>query len=611
MADEGLASHRRDPIKSSVGNVAAQRRRQHATTVGKERRESLVRAKRLCRVGISGDSDVSFDNDMMIEEEQSILETHTSSAVEDLKSAVAYQGKGAMQKKVTALRELRRLLSRSEFPPVEAALKAGAVPILVQCLSFGSPDEQLLEAAWCLTNIAAGKPEETEALLPALPLLIAHLGGAHELVCRFPSVSRFKMALNNEQHHVVDIDLKEVQKKGFFLSFDVTESLTIKKSSLSVAEQCAWALGNVAGEGEKLKNVLLSQGALLPLARMMLPNKGSTVRTAAWALSNLIKGPDSKAATELIRIDGVLDAIVRHLKKAEDELATEVAWVVVYLSALSNVATCMLVKNDVLQLLVERLATSGEDELATEVAWVVVYLCTFKCRYLYVMLMLQLNDVETLAYHFCKLYRNVKVLRSLGNLVAGDSSTTYAVLVPGREIAASVIEVLVKCLKSEHRVLKKEAAWVLSNIAAGSVEHKHLIYSSEAVPLLLRLLSTAPFDIRKEVAYVLGNLCVAPTEGDGKPNLIVEHLVSLIGKGCLPGFIDLVRSADTEAARLGLQFMELVLRGMPHGEGPKLVEREEGIDAMERFQFHENEDLRNMANGLVDKYFGEDYGLDE
>ena len=85
-----------------------------------------------------------------------------------------------------------------------------------------------------------------------------------------------------------------------------------------------------------------------------------------------------------------------------------------------------------------------------------------------------------------------------------------------------------------------------------------MIYSSEAAPLLLRLLSTAPFDIRKEVAYVLGNLCVAPTEGDGKPNLISEHLVSLVGRGCLPGFIDLVRSADTEAARLGLQFMELV-----------------------------------------------------
>ncbi|KAK9291014.1 hypothetical protein L1049_009197 [Liquidambar formosana] len=517
MADEGLVSHKRDPLKSSVGNVAAHRRRQHAVTIGKERREAVVRTKRLCRVGISEDSDVSIDNDMVLDEEQSILEAQTSSAVKELKASVAYQGKGVMQRRVSAIRELRCLLSRSEFPPVEAALKAGAVPLLVQCLSFGSPDEQLLEAAWCLTNIAAGKPEETKTLLPALPLLIAHLG---------------------------------------------------EKSSLPVAEQCAWALGNVAGEGEELRNVLLSQGALVPLARMMLPNKGSTVRTAAWALSNLIKGPDPRAATELIRIDGVLDAIARHLRKADEELATEVAWVVVYLSALSNTATSILVKSDVLQLLVERLATS--------------------------------NSLQLL----------IPVLRSLGNLVAGDTQTSN-VLVPGHEITDNAIAALIKCLKSEHRVLKKEAAWVLSNIAAGSIEHKKLIYTSEAVPLLLRLLSTAPFDIRKEAAYALGNFCVAPTEGAGKPTLILEHLVSLVGRGCLPGFIDLVRSADTEAARLGLQFMEMVLRAMPNGEGPKLVEREDGIDAMERFQFHENEDLRNMANGLVDKYFGEDYGLDE
>jgi len=45
----------------------------------------------------------------------------------------------------------------------------------------------------------------------------------------------------------------------------------------------------VAGEDEELRNVLLIQGALVPLARMMLPYRRSTVRTAAWALSNLIK----------------------------------------------------------------------------------------------------------------------------------------------------------------------------------------------------------------------------------------------------------------------------------------------------------------------------------
>ncbi|GKC69044.1 importin subunit alpha-9, partial [Tanacetum coccineum] len=479
-----------------VGNTAAQKRRQNAVSVGKERREALFRTKRLCRVGVSSEIDVPDDSDMMIEEEQSILEAQTSSAVEELQLALTFQGKGAVQKKVNALRELRRLLSRSEFPPIETAIKSGAVPLLAQCLSFGSQDEQLLEAAWCLTNIAAGQPEETRALLPALPLLIAHIG---------------------------------------------------EKSSVPVAEQCAWALGNVAGEGEELRHILISQGALLPLAKMMLPNKGSTVRTAAWALSNLIKGPEPKAATELIKVDGVVEAILRHLSKSDDELATEIAWVVVYLSALSAVATSVLVKTDILHLLVQRLASS--------------------------------NSLQLL----------IPVLRSLDN----------------------IIHALSKCLNSEHRVLKKEAAWVLSNIAAGSIAHKQLIYKSEAVPLLVQLLSTSTFDIKKEVAYVVGNLCVAPAEGSGRSSLIFDHLVAFVRSGCLRGFINLVRSADIEAARLGLQFMELVLRGLPNGEGQKLVEKEDGIDAMERFQFHENEDLRNMANQLVDKYFGEDYGLDE
>jgi importin subunit alpha-1 len=163
------------------------------------------------------------------------------------------------------------LLSQPEVPLVDTAIKAGAVPLLVQYLSFGSSDEQLLEAAWCLTNIAAGEPEETKSLLPALPLLIAHLG---------------------------------------------------EKSSTLVAEQCAWAIGNVAGEGAELRSTLLAQGALRPLTRLMFSNKGSTARTAAWAMSNLIKGPDPKAANELITIDGVLNAIIASLEKEYVSLLT-------------------------------------------------------------------------------------------------------------------------------------------------------------------------------------------------------------------------------------------------------------------------------------------------
>ncbi|KAL6958605.1 Importin subunit alpha-9, partial [Sarracenia purpurea var. burkii] len=73
-----------------VGNIAADRRRQHAVSVGKERREALVRTKRLCRVGVSGDAVVPLESEMMIDEEQSVLEAQTSSAVEELKFASSY-----------------------------------------------------------------------------------------------------------------------------------------------------------------------------------------------------------------------------------------------------------------------------------------------------------------------------------------------------------------------------------------------------------------------------------------------------------------------------------------------------------------------------------------
>lgn len=122
-----------------------------------------------------------------------------------------------------------------------------------------------------------------------------------------------------------------------------------------MAEQCSWAIGNVAGEGEDLRNVLLSQGALPPLARMIFPDKGSAVRTAAWALSNLIKGPQSKAAAQLVRVDGIVDAILRHLKKSDEEISMEIAWIVVYLSALSDIAAT----SNSLQLLIPVLRSLG------------------------------------------------------------------------------------------------------------------------------------------------------------------------------------------------------------------------------------------------------------
>jgi hypothetical protein len=92
----------------------------------------------------------------------------------------------------------------------------------------------------------------------------------------------------------------------------------------------------------------------------------------------------------------------------------------------------------------------------------------------------------------------------------------------------------------------QEAAWAVSNIAAGSILQKHTVFNGGVVPPLLHLLATAVFDVRKESAYCLGNLCVAPKESREQGGIILEHLIALVDSGCLPGFIALVRSPDVE-----------------------------------------------------------------
>eukprot|EP00250_Pteridium_aquilinum_P006370 c16313_g1_i1 orf=134-1771(-) len=504
---------RRDQFKATVGNVAGQRRRRQAITVGKERRDAVVRAKRMRR---ADDDDEGMMDDEQVSEKG--VAEDTVQAVEDLKSAFSVSLKSSSQKKMEALRRLRRLLSCSSSPPVDAAVEAGVVPILVKCLEFGSSDEQLVEAAWCLTNIASGDSVHTLAILPALPLLIAHLG---------------------------------------------------ERSASPVAEQCAWAVGNVAGEGEQARDILIAQGALLPLAKLLISNKSTLAKTAAWALSNMIKGPSPKAAVELLKLDNLPEAISRHMTKGDEELVVEVAWVVAYVTSLADSHSKVLIKSGLLTPLVGRLSSSENLSLLTP------------------------------------------VLRSIGNLVAGDNANTDALFDAAKELPGGLLGSLVRCLGSEHRTQQKEAAWAVSNIVAGSLQHKQLVFCSGVVPALLHLLATATFDVRKEVAFALGNLSVMPAGEFKVAQPIMEHLTTLVERGCLPGFINLVKSPDLEASRLGLQFLELVMRGLPNGQGVKLVEKEEGLAALEVLEYHENEELRAMANDLIDKYYGEDYGLEE
>ncbi|GJT72142.1 2-isopropylmalate synthase A-like protein [Tanacetum coccineum] len=80
-----------------------------------------------------------------------------------------------------------------EFSPEDAGRYNGYCYFYFVIMNRLMSTMQLLEAAWCHTNIPAGKSEETRALLPTLPLLIAHLGE------QLPLLKKLKLPTDNDK----------------------------------------------------------------------------------------------------------------------------------------------------------------------------------------------------------------------------------------------------------------------------------------------------------------------------------------------------------------------------------------------------------------------------
>lgn len=56
-------------------------------------------------------------------------------------------------------------------------------------------------------------------------------------------------------------------------------------------EQAVWALGNVAGDSPSCRDLVLNNGALVPLlAQLNEHSKLSMLRNATWTLSNFCRG---------------------------------------------------------------------------------------------------------------------------------------------------------------------------------------------------------------------------------------------------------------------------------------------------------------------------------
>ncbi len=328
-------------------------------------------------------------------------------------------------------RSIRRILSRESNPPIDKVVQSNIVLHLVKLLEC---ENIQFEAAWVLTNIAAGTSDHTKSVIQA---------GA---------VPAFVKMIQTSQ---------KIENKG----------------------QAVWALGNIAGESTQTRDYVLSCGALGPLIEnLKVSNNKSFLRNGTWFLSNLVRG---KPCPDFDQISGCLEPLYRLLHLEDEEILGDACWAISYISDGEDYRIQAVVEAGFVPRLV-KLIKSNNQTIVTPALRAIGNIVTGNFEQTQAALNM---GCLTAVCDIMKNSSDSNVLKeccwTISNITAGTAPQIQQVLESG------AVPLLLHLMEEGEFNVKKETAWTVSNaISGGSDEQVKYLMNEGFLKALVGLLSS-------------------------------------------------------------------------------------------------------------------------
>eukprot|EP00536_Pseudo-nitzschia_multiseries_P008350 jgi/Psemu1/287733/fgenesh1_pg.210_\ len=319
----------------------------------------------------------------------------------------------------------------------------------------------------------------------------------------------------------------------------------LRHNDAKVQEQSAWCLGNIAGEGQNLREQILNESGLHSLMVSLVNAKHMThLGSVIFAIANLCNGiPASYASLTADLFHRLLFLLDRPI---DEEISGDVLWAISYILDGDKNQFESVITNNLLDKLINFLE----------------------------------NDVK------CK----EPIVQVLVNFVSGSDSRTQIVCDSG------ILDRLPGLLSDKPKGVRKISSCLASHIACGS--HEQITQLVKKKRILHQLIEIARDDywiVRREALCALANIC----EGGNR-----THILSLVrAKGFEPLIVALdMKNIDIALLIAVLNAIENIFEA--DEQHLCLFAENKGIDYLEELQKHDSFEVYEKAVFLIEEYLG-------